>query len=396
MTTACDQATDNIGGGIAASLRGIDCLASETMQGAFARLFGSEGMLLPALTILLTLFVALFAFALITGRSRIGISALTPRMVTLGLVLTFATSWIAYQSVVWNLAVGGPDQIASIMVGGSGSATAAFADKIDLVFASIERVAGQGTGAGGGQEAQLSAFSPPGLLWMGAVLFLLGTVGVLATTRIALAVLVAIGPIFVVMALFPATRGLFVGWLKGVVMLAITPIFAVLAGGIMLEAAVPVLQALNQSPGTIDARAAMAFFMIGAVHVALMVLVLKVAGAMVSGWTVFGLAGSSEERSTITQTNTSVAVQKSAVATAGSGVASAAPGRVITMPNQTNLTAANDLVGQIPSGGQSRTIKMNTTTARTATAAGTPAKSRAAGIGSRFRAAPPRASEKIK
>ena len=58
-----------------------------------------DGALLPALTILLTLYVAFFAFSLITGRCRLGISALTPRMITLGLVLTFATSWIAYQSV---------------------------------------------------------------------------------------------------------------------------------------------------------------------------------------------------------------------------------------------------------------------------------------------------------
>src|SRR5690606_3428192 len=103
----------------------------------------------------------------------------------------------------------------------------------------------------------------------------------------------ALGPVFVVLALFPSTRGLFTGWLKGVVMLAITPLFAVLGGSLMLELAVPVLRSLVQVPGTIDARAAMAFFMIGAVHAALMVMVLKVAGSMVAGWTVFGLAGGS-------------------------------------------------------------------------------------------------------
>ena len=33
---------------------------------------------------------------------------------TLGLVLTFATSWIAYSQVVWNLATGAPDEIAAV------------------------------------------------------------------------------------------------------------------------------------------------------------------------------------------------------------------------------------------------------------------------------------------
>src|SRR6187549_960929 len=106
---ACSQALDGVGSGVAASLRAVDCAASATAQAAFGRLFGSDGALLPVLTILLTLYVAFFAFSLITGRSRLGISALTPRMITIGMVLTFATSWIAYQSFFWNLMVGGPD-----------------------------------------------------------------------------------------------------------------------------------------------------------------------------------------------------------------------------------------------------------------------------------------------
>src|SRR5690606_35470847 len=115
-------------------LRAVDCAASSTAQAAFGRLFGSDGALLPALTILLTIYVALFAFALITGRSRVGVSALTPRMVTLGMVLTFATSWMAYSQVVWNLAVGAPDQLAAVLTGVPARATQGFAGQIDCVL----------------------------------------------------------------------------------------------------------------------------------------------------------------------------------------------------------------------------------------------------------------------
>src|SRR6478735_2090642 len=120
---ACQQAIDEVGRGVAASLRAVDCVASATAQDAFGRLFGTEGALLPALTILLTLYVAFFAFSLITGRGQLSISALTPRMLTLGMVLTFATSWMAYQSFVWALAIGAPDQLAGILTGVSGSST---------------------------------------------------------------------------------------------------------------------------------------------------------------------------------------------------------------------------------------------------------------------------------
>ena len=386
---ACQQAVGQVGSGIAASLQGVDCAASGMAGAAFNRLFGTDGSLVPALTILLTLYVALFAFALITGRSRVGVSSLTPRIVTLGLVLTFATSWIAYQSVVWNLATGAPNEIAGLLTGTPGNATMVFAQKIDVVFQALIQ-------ASAGQNSPETAFSPPGLLWLGGTLFLLATVGLLATTRIALAILLAIGPVFVVFALFPGTRGLFVGWLKGVVMLAIAPLFAVLGGSLMLELSVPVLSALVAVPGQIDAQAAMAFFMIAAVHTALMVLVLKVAGTMVAGWSVFGMAGRDRAERTITASRAlPQAVQLSQAVTA------------TAVDRARDVSSAIKTNSQQTAGARSPANENNRSLDRRATrlvADGTPAisfspgsfNSRARGIGSRFRAASSRKLEKFK
>ena len=289
MTGDCQNTAEGLANGVAGALHAVDCVAGEATTLAFERLFGSGGALLSTLTVLLTLYVGFFALNLLTGRGGLGVRFLAPRMMTLGLVLTFATSWAAYSTVVWNLAIGAPDQIAGIVTGEAGSATRLFAEKIDVVFAALLQASPQGSGAQA-QAAAPSAFSPEGMMWLGAMLFLLGTLGVLVTARIALAVLVMTGPVFVVLALFEGTRGLFAGWIKGLVLLALVPLFAVLGGTIMLELAVPVMTALLATPGQIDPQAAMAFFLVGAVHAALMVIVLKVLGTMVGGWTVFGLA----------------------------------------------------------------------------------------------------------
>jgi type IV secretion system protein VirB6 len=392
MSPQCERAVAEVGNGISASLRGVDCLAGDMTQAAFGRMFGSGGALIPALTVLLTIYVAFFAFALITGRTRIGIRALMPRLVTLGLVLTFATSWLAYQSVVWNLATGAPDEIATVMTGSEGSATEVFADKIEIVFAAIEDATSQ---QGQPTPDQVTTFSPQGLLWIGATLLLLGTLGVLVTARIALAVLVAIGPVFVVMALFPTTRGLFTGWLKGLVMLAITPLFAVLGGTMMLELAVPVLNGLAPVPGKIDPRAAMAFFMIGAVHVALMMLVLKVSGTMVAHWRVFGLA-SERAREAGTSSSGPVAVTLPTLIArqflpAAAPAASPAPRRIAVTGAQ--AIAANDATAAEPAGGREARIYAS---GGSRAAPLQPGISRARGIGSRFRALPARSMEKQK
>lgn len=387
----CDPLLAGASAGVAPALRAVDCLANETTASAFGRLFGGNGALVPALTILLTLYIAFFAFSLLTGRSRIGISALTPRMMTLGLVLTFATSWVAYQSVVWNLATGAPDQIAGVLMGTPGSATQLFADRIDIVFAAIGEVAGNSGGAQGeAAPAASGSFTPANLLWLAALMLMLGTVGVLVTARIALAVLLALGPIFVVFALFSSTRGLFVGWLRGVVLTAVTPLFAVLGGGFMLELAIPVLAGLRGEAG-IDGRAAMALFMVAAVHIALMALVLRVAGTMVAGWQVFGLAtrdGSAAQdgpRDVGSAANSDPQTISAPAPQTASGYAR----RSAAMVPATAYAAepVSQTQGGFAAAGSSRTTITHTAGATTPGLPPLP-QQRARGIGSRFRAQP--------
>lgn len=390
---ACQQAMDQVGAGVAASLRAVDCIASTTAQDAFGRLFGTEGALLPALSILLTLYVAFFGFSLMTGRGQLSMSALTPRMLTLGMVLTFATSWMAYQGFVWALAVGAPDQLAGLLTGTSGSSTQVFGDKIDVVFAALVETAGGNVGE------STSTFSPPGLLWLGATLLLLGTVGLLVTCKIALAILLALGPVFVVLALFEATRGLFAGWLKGVVLMAFTPLFAVLGGSLMLELSVPILRKLAETPGAIDPKAAMAFFMIGAVHCALMAMVLKVMGTMVSGWSVFGLTGTvaieGGSRDSASPAPAAMPAPALALAVEQARANATAPSREIRIARGAPA-AAND-TGSAGVGGRRETkVISSVATSHGDSSPSNSPVSRARGIGSRFRAAPARSVEKFK
>jgi len=391
MSAACDQAAASVGNGVAAALQAVDCVAGETTAAAFGRLFAPGGALLSVLTILLTLYVAFFAINLLLGRASLGVRSLTPRMMTVGLVLTFVTSWVAYSSVVWNLAVGGPDQIATVITGSQGSATQVFAQKIDVVFQALQQAS-----PGQAEGKDISAFSPEGMMWLGAMLFLLGTVGVLVTARIALAVLVAVGPVFVVLALFHGTRGLFTGWLKGLVMLALVPLFAVLGGSVMLELAVPILAELVRTPGQIDPQAAMAFLLVGAVHVALMIMVLKVAGTMVSGWRVFGLVAEKGERGEGGSAAAAMTVVPAATP-APSPPSAASVDRRIPVTAFATAPAAND-AGAAGEGGRRDT---RIVTQNIASASGQPVSvmtgtTRARGIGSRFRSPAPRLSEKVK
>jgi len=389
----CTELMEGASAGVAPALRAVDCVAGETTAAAFNRLFGAEGAMAPALTLLLTLYIAFFAFSLFTGRSRIGISALTPRMLTLGLVLTFATSWIAYQGVLWNLAVGAPDWIATVLTGSDGSATQIFANRIDIVFAAIGE-AGQaaGTAEGGGAEggAGAGSFGPTGVMWLGAMLLLVGTVGVLLTARIALAILLALGPVFVVLALFQGARGLTAGWLRGVALTALTPLFVVLGGGVTLELMVPLLAAMAQGSDGVTGRAAMALFTMAAVHVALMIMVLKVAGTMVAGWKVFGLALDSSAGGSRDYAMSAAAAPPLAYTASGSSAASETSRRgSIATAGAATASPAHDEQGAGSTGSHAgdRRIVVTQVSRGGLDPITRNATDRARGIGSRFRTA---------
>jgi type IV secretion system protein VirB6 len=268
--------------GVADALSKVDCLANDATAVSFGRLFGAHGSFTTALTIILTLYIALLAFNLLTGRSALRISVLTPRMMTLGLVLTFATSWIAYQSVVWNLATGAPDEIASVLVGTNGSATLIFAQQLDAMFGAITDAVSNINPA---TVAAAPGFaSPPNILSIAALILLLGTVGVLVVCRLALAALLIIGPVFIVLALFEGTRGLFEGWLKSVAMFALVPLLTVVMGSGALVAIGPMIAGLAETGGEIPLRTAVAILVASIIYLSLMLLVLKVAANLTRGW----------------------------------------------------------------------------------------------------------------
>ncbi|MDY7098492.1 MAG: type IV secretion system protein [Pseudomonadota bacterium] len=383
MATTCDLAAQEVGAGVSAALTAVDCIASQVSEQAFGRIFGADGQMALVLTMLLIFYVAFFGISLMLGRSNLSIRALVPRMMTLGLVLTFATSFAAFSTVFYNLFVETPDWLAGVLTGSEGSATAVFATKLDIVFLAVQQ-------ASNGQT-DINMFSPPGMMWMGAMLLLLGTVGLLVTARIGLAILLAVGPIFVVMALFNGTRGLFVGWLKGMVMLALVPVFAVVGGSIMLEMAVPILANLVAVQGQINQQAAMAFFIVGFVHCMLMLMALVISSKMVGGWQVFGFANSVDDKpvrdetpraapaaAPAPQTNRAAQVAPAATAAASQRRADVAPAAAV---------AANDTGSS--GGSTTRETKVYTSSSQSGqNASANAGVSRTRGIGNRFRSAP--------
>jgi len=90
--------------------------------------------------------------------------------------------------------------------------------------------------------------------------------------------------VFIVLALFEGTRGLFEGWLKSVAMFALVPLLTVVMGSGALVAISPMVEGLGQYGTDIPLKTAVSILVASIIYLALMLLVFKVAANLTRGW----------------------------------------------------------------------------------------------------------------
>jgi len=279
--------------GVAHALSSVDCRVGLVVTSSYGRLFGQDGVFGAVLTVLLTLYVGFVALGLMTGRTRLTLAGMAPKMMAIGLVLTFATSWPAYHAVVYSLLVDGPEQIATALAGGSGD-SAGFAVRLDELldrFADLTKALGDH--APGASKALGPLAGPQmasSLVWISGMLILLGSAGALLLTRIVLALLLAIGPVFVVLALFRQTRGLFEAWLRTAVLFALAPSLTVVVGSAAVAVLDPLIGAIADDPAAAvdDLRPILELFMGSVVYVGLVAMLMWTSASLVRGWRLGG------------------------------------------------------------------------------------------------------------
>ena len=89
----------------------VDCYIQSTVQAGYANLLGQGSIFSVALTIALTIYVAIIGYRLIFGRSTLNMSEMMPRMVMIGAVLALTSNWSTYQVLVYDVLTDGPQEI---------------------------------------------------------------------------------------------------------------------------------------------------------------------------------------------------------------------------------------------------------------------------------------------
>jgi len=205
----------------------IDCQSRYLGSYGYEALGQPGSIAATAITGLLTLFIAIWGFRLLFGQTPDG-RDIVGDVLKIGIVLTLAFSWPAFRTVVHDLTINGPAQIAAALSNpGIATTGGGFVERLQGVDNGILALIDQGTGRWSGQalegQAGNASFAGTALqddtaLGWGRLIYLAGLIGSLGLLRLLAGLLLALAPLAAGMLLFEATRGLFSGWLRGLVL----------------------------------------------------------------------------------------------------------------------------------------------------------------------------------
>ena len=220
MIQACPSYMD--AGPIDGVLATIDCQTRVYAQGGYEALTQGSGLFGAALTLLLTIYVALIGWRLLVAPEGARLSEAPGVALRIGAILALVTNWSVFQTLVFDVADRAPVQIAAAVSapwtsGGEGRSLAA------RPVAGLERAHSELRGA----AAAFGVLAPPNAkayassdaasaeaLSLAADALMVMSVGVVGGAKLAIGVLTAVGPVFIALALLNVTRGVFFGWVR--------------------------------------------------------------------------------------------------------------------------------------------------------------------------------------
>lgn len=233
----------------------LDCQARTLGAQGYEALAAPGSIASVLLTGAITLLIAFIGYRMLLGHvPTIREGVLT--FVRIGMVLVLATSWPAYQVIVYDVILRAPAELVASVGGPAGlpGSTGGLATRIDGADQAMKWLAIEGVGSRPLAEQDPSgrpSDAPAPFLGfdnfaLGAAraAFLVSTLAAFAVARLVAGLLLALGPLFALFLLFDGTRGLFGSWLKALIGSALTALATAILIGVELSFLEPMLSSL--------------------------------------------------------------------------------------------------------------------------------------------------------
>lgn len=187
------------------------------------------GAIEPAAITLGALYVMAWGWLSLAGRIEEPLLEAVRRVLTLGIVFGLGLKLWAYNGLFVDTFARAPGQLAAAILGVADPVTL-----VDAIWADGQVVAESLQGSGGIVQS-IAATLAALLVYLFVGLLCVYAAFLLALSQIAVAVLLGLGPLFIVLTLFDSTRRFFEAWLAQVSNYALVTVLVALVGGLLLN-----------------------------------------------------------------------------------------------------------------------------------------------------------------
>jgi type IV secretion system protein VirB6 len=184
----------------------------------------------PAVVTLGTLYVMVWGYLQLTGKIEEPFMTGLRRIMLLVLVLGGALQLWLYNAVIVDTFYNAPAQLAAAVAGAASPVST-----LDVVWQAGGNVASQLWSRAGLFHGDIGFYIAGVLVWIVMGLVCCYAMFLIALSKIALAVLLALGPLFITFRLFEGTRRLFDAWLMQLANYGFITILTVLVGALLLS-----------------------------------------------------------------------------------------------------------------------------------------------------------------
>ncbi|HEY1876312.1 MAG TPA: type IV secretion system protein [Rhizomicrobium sp.] len=246
--SGCSTVTDL--GVVRDVLATVDCNTRTFARLGYESLAAANSPFQTALTIALTIYVAVIGYRLLFGEGA-HLSDGPVIALKIGAVLALVTSWSLFQTLVFDLAERAPAEIAAVISAPMRGGHSLAADPLSGLQASYDHLSQAAIAFAHppksvDEHVQADSATAAQALDLAANGLFISSAGLISVLLIAIGLLTATGPLFIAMFLFFETRGLFVGWVRALAASAFGLLSAWSLTILMLHAAEPWLDALGE------------------------------------------------------------------------------------------------------------------------------------------------------
>jgi type IV secretion system protein VirB6 len=188
------------------------------------------GILEPAVVTLATIYVMIWGYLHLMGKINEPIDAGLKRIALIALVLGVGLRLWLYNTLIVDTFYNAPAQLAAAMVGANDPV-----GTIDAIWDSGGIVAGNLWDKGGLWKGDFGFYLAGAVVWCLMGILCIYAMFLIALSSIALAVLLALGPLFIGLLFFDATRRFFSAWIAQLANYALITLLTVMVAALLLH-----------------------------------------------------------------------------------------------------------------------------------------------------------------